>query len=217
MDRNYNLLPRTLPEVGEIKASDINIELTRSPTQEFSLNDPEVRQLAGKVVPNSEIKFSDFWGMGIGTSTGTVAGVYDITQDKTWKVGPKTYFYNVISLSITGGDSRTNYKTNSYSDNGDSSAILRLEYYDGTTNIISSMEWNSNEAKTFTPPVGVFFEGDGTEDVSLYLNLYSGTAGTTAGDRKSHTWIEEASSSITFSCTYYDRMSGKEVTVDGIL
>jgi hypothetical protein len=52
--------PFTLPGTGPMSASMINVELGRNYNAYFSINDPEVRALAG--VPTGEIKFSDFYG-----------------------------------------------------------------------------------------------------------------------------------------------------------
>lgn len=48
-----------IPCTGTIKASDINIELGRTPQSIFKIGNTEERALAGK--PNGLIKFSDFY------------------------------------------------------------------------------------------------------------------------------------------------------------
>lgn len=50
----------TLPSTGTISFEDINVELGRSPTAPISLNDPEVREMAGK--PTGIISLADLRG-----------------------------------------------------------------------------------------------------------------------------------------------------------
>lgn len=50
----------TLPTSGIITFADINIELGKSATDSISLNDSDVRSLAG--VPSGTIRMSDFYG-----------------------------------------------------------------------------------------------------------------------------------------------------------
>jgi hypothetical protein len=51
-----------LPSSGAISASDINLELNKGATTALSLNDTDVRVLAGKTTSQSTISFSDLHG-----------------------------------------------------------------------------------------------------------------------------------------------------------
>lgn len=50
----------TLPWSGWFSAYDINVELGRAWNTPFNMNDPQVRNLAGK--PSGQIWYSDFYG-----------------------------------------------------------------------------------------------------------------------------------------------------------
>lgn len=52
----------TLQSSGQISANNINVELGKSGTAQFSLNDADGRSLVGKPSSGSQISYSDFYG-----------------------------------------------------------------------------------------------------------------------------------------------------------
>ena len=100
----------TLPASGQIAMSDINTEMGRALTYQFSLNDSDVRALAG--IPSGSISLNDFHGKSYihyirpssyvitsvtGGSVTNPTGVYN------GKTGPiNTSAYTTVAHSTTG-------------------------------------------------------------------------------------------------------------------
>jgi hypothetical protein len=85
----------TLPSSGQISMNDVNVELDRSGTTTISLNDADVRALAG--VPSGQISLSNLYGksnVGENWSANLVAGFngYGVMTDNgtNWAVSTST-------------------------------------------------------------------------------------------------------------------------------
>lgn len=83
----------TLPSTGAMTASMINLEMKRSASAAFNMNDPEVRRLAGK--PSGLISMSDFYGKTYEIIAVTVANANNksvrdyFTNDEWLSAAPK--------------------------------------------------------------------------------------------------------------------------------
>lgn len=95
----------TLPVSGQISMNDVNVELNRSGTTLISLNDADVRTLAG--VPSGQISLSSLYGKSnvgeIWTNTGVTGfnGYGVMTDDGTnWAVATSTGY---VLYSTNGG------------------------------------------------------------------------------------------------------------------
>jgi len=92
----------TLPASGIITATMINVELGRAANAPFSLNDPEVRALAGK--PSGAISFNDFHGKSSYTREPALGDVYTLGV-KEWAYPQQTGYAHIRWNGdwITGG------------------------------------------------------------------------------------------------------------------
>lgn len=144
-----------LPTSGQIAASDINEELGRSPTADFSINGAEERALAE--VPSGEIKFSDFYGKsagshnwGIAPSPATSYG-YSLTEGygslspitADTPAGASDVLYLNVNDAAPGN---VFFRTDNSVDV--STYDVRLTYNGGVTTVLTfnGLDWNNNDA-----------------------------------------------------------------------
>lgn len=96
-----------LPSTGSISMSQVNVELKRPATQTLSMNDAEVRKIAGK--PTGTFSMSDLRGKTYTVSVNTQLVNRDILQDG--------YFFNInynifsayLQIANSAGTSRVYY------------------------------------------------------------------------------------------------------------
>lgn len=88
---------------GTISMSDVNAELKRPATQTISLNDGQVRQLAGR--PNGTISMSDLRGKSFTKSVNVVVFDKTITDATTININYNVYscILRVHNENVSGG------------------------------------------------------------------------------------------------------------------
>jgi hypothetical protein len=87
----------TLQASGKISASNINLELNRTSTNIFDVNGTNERALALKTTPNSNIKWSDFYG-----KSHVIFGQALITTTQTYQL-PASSGSSIVMTVIGGG------------------------------------------------------------------------------------------------------------------
>jgi hypothetical protein len=87
----------TLPASGQIAASDVNVELSKGSTDYITLNDTNVRALAGVTGANTTIRLpQDFWGK-------SVAATYSVAPTASSVDEGSSVTFNVSGTSIANG------------------------------------------------------------------------------------------------------------------
>lgn len=90
----------TLPASGLISLSDIAVELGKSSTTPITLNDSDVRALAGK--PTGTVTLpNDFWGKSSDTIVVTITPSSNHTTSSTVTFGRSSYTVSVTKGGIT--------------------------------------------------------------------------------------------------------------------
>jgi hypothetical protein len=189
----------TLPASGQIAASDVNVELSKSSTAYITVNDTNVRALAGVTGANTTIRLpQDFWGK-------SVTITYNVTPDSNNVNEGSSVTFNVSGNNIVNG---TYYWTvTNAGDFSVSSGSFTIAGNSGSFSVGPLADNTTEGAESFTASVRTGSTSGTIVATSTSVTINDTSTGPTYSVTPTASSVDEGSS-VTFNVTGTNIVNG---------